>query len=602
MKLHWLVTFLCAGLVAAAEPPVRAELPDFLRLRVSEVPGEMPGRVTDPDGRPIAGATVRLRSWGLGADAPDLANAVSDADGRFVLDRRFGPVESTVWATLVVHHPGWAFAVQSVNQIPDEFAVQLEPGGEATVHLRAAESPTEGARIVPLRQSSVTLPADLCESLAVTADADGRCVFRHWPTRGATIRVDDQRFVRYTCDLSFDRRGVARLSRQSRLIASAEDEGGLRIDLEHGASIGTRVVIGETGQPVEGVRVSANAVGETPGGGSADSDADGRVEIRQLAAGNYDVQVRLDESMREEWTAAAMRDVVVPHGSTRVIVPIELIRGAVVHGRVTAPEGQTLPALMDVVVQGIAGPSSGATDHRRIDPAGQFTVRVPPGLTCFYIRDETFRQQPVPDPREVDLVEGQEVELEFVLGANPPVRGTVVGPDGEPVADARLLLVRPDRSIGMGSWTNEQGEFELGSSQYQRDFELWAFHGTDGSVDPVRHRPGDDAQLELVLQAGVSAAAEGIILWPDQRPAARLSLVVQCLVNGRWQQIGNGRTDRSGQYRIDCPPVGPLFRVIARESQVSRATFYATQPFRATPGEVVELPIWTLTEESEWVR
>lgn len=604
MKLHWLVTFVCAGVAAAAEPPARAELPDYLRLTVAEEPGEMPGRVIDPDGRPIAGAVVRLRCHGLGADKPDLASAVTDADGRFVLDRKFRltTTQNLIWAYLLVAHPDWALAAEMVSRVPDELAVQLERGGEATVHLRSPDATTAGARMIPLRQGAVSLPADLRESLTVTADADGRCVLRHVPTRGLTYQVDDRRFVRETLDVSFDHRSVARLSRQNRVLAPADSDGALSIDLEPGSSIRTRVVIGATGEPVEDVRVSADAIGDTRGGGSAYSDADGRVEIWQLAAGNYNLLVHLDEAMRDEWTAAAVRDVVVPYRATAATVPIRLTRGAVVHGRVTAPEGQTLPALMDVAVHGPSRPSEGATDSRPIDAEGRFTFRVPPGLNFFYIRDETFRQQPVPDPREIDLVEGEEVELEFVLGANPPLRGAVLAADGEPVADARLLIVRPGRSVGLGGWTDAEGNFELETRLFHQDFELWAFHGTAGSLAPVRHRPGEDEPLELVLGPGLSAAAEGIILWPDQRPAARLSLTVQCLVDARWQQIGNGRTNRTGQFRVDCPPVGPLFRIIAREAQVSRATHYITQPFRARPGEVVELPIWTLTDESEWVR
>lgn len=607
MKLHWLVTLLCAGLAAAAEPPARAELPDRLRQWVSEVPGEMPGRVTDPDGRPIAGATVRLRGQGLGADAPDLANAVSDADGRFVLDRRFRLTvpENRIWAHLLVYHPDWALWVRVVHQVPPEFAVTVEPGREVTLRLRADRSPV-GARVVPIRSDLVGLPKDLQDALAVVADEAGRCSFAHWPSGGLSIQLEDRRFARWSpaLGLAVDGQGVATITRNRGVLDREDDDDGLVLELEPGASVRTQVVSGETGQPVAGVRVFAQGVGDHHGFGEAVTDADGRAEILQLSAGTYNLLVDLDEEMQAEWTAAAWPNLPLRRGEILALSPFRLVRGAVVRGRVTAPEGRALPALMDVCVYGPSRPRSGAaTDSRLIDEEGRFSFRVPPGLNYLYIRDETGEGQPVPDPIEVELVEGEQIELEFALGANPPLRGLVLAPDGAPAAGAQLLLVSQGNSVSLAGRTNDEGEFELSSRYFNQRFELWAHRGSAGTVEPVRYRPGDDPVFELVMEPNAAAMVEGLAFWPDQQPAGRCQLILDGLIDGVWTQVGNGTVGRNGQYWMTCPPIATAFRVSVHDFQLAgRMREWRSQPFRATPGEVVELPIWTLTEESEWVR
>ncbi len=108
---------------------------------------EVRGRVVDPQGRPVAGATVR-EAW-LGLEDPPFPDATSGADGRFVARiarsrRSLGALidgrDAMPWiaATAPGFGPGWAAC-----------ALRADAPGEVTIRLVADGPPIEG-RILDL--------------------------------------------------------------------------------------------------------------------------------------------------------------------------------------------------------------------------------------------------------------------------------------------------------------------------------------------------------------------------------------------------------------------------------------------------------------------
>src|SRR5262249_37333430 len=133
---------------AAAPTPPRQDTPD-------EKPGEngrdaltILGRVLDANGKPVAGAKVKVISRGAAGKA--LAQGDAAGDGRFQLAVPSGALDegATLVATATGHGPDWAEAPAS-------------PAGEVTLQLPPDDVPLEG-RILdlenrPVRGATVTV-------------------------------------------------------------------------------------------------------------------------------------------------------------------------------------------------------------------------------------------------------------------------------------------------------------------------------------------------------------------------------------------------------------------------------------------------------------
>ena len=147
--------------VATAPPPAPEVAAVVVPLEDDDpaAPVEVVGRVVDPDGKPVAGAKVRLQVSPTALPREPEPTTTSDADGRFSIrgPRWAFPVKGPWWGPQVVASaPGSGVGLAFAGHV-------IDTPGEVTVRLVADDVPIEG-RVV---------------------DLEGR------PVAGATVRVWD---------------------------------------------------------------------------------------------------------------------------------------------------------------------------------------------------------------------------------------------------------------------------------------------------------------------------------------------------------------------------------------------------------------------------
>ncbi|HZW31241.1 MAG TPA: carboxypeptidase regulatory-like domain-containing protein [Isosphaeraceae bacterium] len=255
------------------------------------------GQVVDAGGRPAAGIEVLLSGLGRGTwRSPVLSRAKSDHDGRFRIDV---PTETdprrphfllAVWA----YGPEAGLAGQSFtpSALPSAGSVQLKLGGPAHTAVRVLGpdgKPVAGARLTPgsvrvaggIRPSSMfPLPNALADRLAATTDADGKGQIQG-------CRAEDIEAVLVEA-AGFGLQG-------SELGAAA---GGARaITLKPAGRLTGRVQV-EDPSTARGLEVIVLTRPRTTAGpwvtgeGRTTTDAEGRFEIPNLAAGELRLNVR----------------------------------------------------------------------------------------------------------------------------------------------------------------------------------------------------------------------------------------------------------------------------------------------------------------------
>lgn len=199
--------------------------------------------------------------------------------------------------------------------------------------------------------------------------------------------------------------------------------------------------------------------------------------------------------------------------------------GGLVRGQVRAP----LPALDEAA--GFEGASAnlarwggdvGGSFQRsaKLDAEGRFEFHaVPPGAGYrLELVSKTFakttREGVAVKPGEVT-----EVLLEPARGV--PLRGRVLGPDGQPLANASLVLCvkRGGSSDFEHAMSSADGSFDLGAPRpgvFTLSAEREGFERTELELGELRE---GDAREELVLRLGAGRFLEGLVLLPSGEPA-----------------------------------------------------------------------------------
>jgi hypothetical protein len=266
-------------------------------------------------------------------------------------------------------------------------------------------------------------------------------------------------------------------------------------------------------KPVEGARLSLVWLD------------DGEAEVEDLAPrtdaqGRFSVEVRpgqarllveaegfaLGESPTLKLESGAVREVEVdltPRGTLVVRVRDEL--GAPIVGASVTPLG--------------ARSWEQAAPHKT-DAQGEAALELPEGEAQVLVTAPKRRSARSP---VAELQEGQESRVEVVLGALSGLVGVVLGPEGEGMWGAQVLVwpkASPD-APKQKAQTGEGGRFAFDEVE-DVVYIAQASHPRCGRSDPVEVRPGA-GEVELRLKAGGSI--EGVAE-SQGRPVARYRLVV----------------------------------------------------------------------------
>ncbi len=571
---------------AAAEAPPEFPPEEEGKRAIAAGARETSGVVVDAGGRPVAGATVWMTHYamaGRGVEAID--RAVTDAEGRYRLTVSAEWLRTPhTWRQelgIVAHKPGMRLAALDFTResVPPALGTRLvlAPAAEAAVQIVTPDGkPAAGARVevtivaadlvqtdvseeyarqlasaykwkprktpigYVLRRASANLPEELVRRLSARTDERGTATFRDL-TRAdlGGISVATEAFGTQNISLNFYRplpaegaepplfpvpvalRPVGRVT--GRLVAKGKaDVKGITL------SLGSMEDSSDAGGP------------ELYHGGKADvvPDAEGRFEVRALAAGRLNVILHYPKETTSRGRVLGYDAVTVKAGaSTTFEIPVEnTVRlTGVVRERGT---GKPLANVRVMVGGGYAMPDFVVTDA-----AGRYSGLALPG--------EEAVSAPVPPPGFLPLGRNELKTFFLKVPADKPVyeappieltrlltlRGSVVGEDGKPVPGAAVRAVWVGASQRFGfedHWVNEKdlttderGDFRLDDLAAKDEVRLKARHKGARSAGVLVARAGADKPIQLRVSAGAGLALAGRARDAAGRPVAGAVVAVR---------------------------------------------------------------------------
>jgi protocatechuate 3,4-dioxygenase beta subunit len=539
------------------------------------------GRVVGLRGEPVPGATVVLLRFPVRRSEPlersldpifDLTGSgwvTTGADGGFRIET--APVPA---AGLIAWGAGHANTLVTGFALEEDvrgLVLRFEPAGALEGHVVREPGPEAGAVAEPVSGAAVSLlqkgPTGRWIVLR-TVSTDEQGAFRTWGWSPGVY------------SLLVEKEGL----RASLVADVALPQSGLEVRLAAAATapLDGTVVLSDGMTPVPGAQVRArSAISGRAGAGSEQetrTDAAGRFRFDglEVAAGPAGTWVRLDADAGARGLGAGHVELQPQGGSARIVLlaPVaEVLRGRLLGVRSgEAPAGiEGVGLLLEARLPNPWDPNMPLALEReaRTGPGGEFEAGgLPAGgvflsLAITESRWELQKAQPfrVPDPP----AQGPwTVEVEAVPRAR--ITGRVVGPDGGPVAGARIEDpgTRPQR----GAITGADGRFALDGIPTLRRRGVVLRVEADGFLsawtDPLSLEPGSRYEgllvslpVRLVPVTGHAVDEEGTGFAGAEVSAVAVRGGGPATVSGRGTIAGPG-----GAYRLEVRP-GTEFRVRA---------------------------------------
>ena len=301
---------------------------------------------------------------------------------------------------------------------------------------------------------------------------------------------------------------------------------------------------------------------------NAVSDDDGRFELRGISAGTYDVEARRAGFATHKLRAVEIEEQDEPLDlGTLTLEPGEAVQGIVLDDDGQPVEGVAVRrqesggmAFM------MAGPGHEQPEppDAVTDPTGWFRIDdlAAEGRYSLAFQRRGFVDESV---RQVELPQSE--PLEVVMTPASDVAGTVVDPEGEPIAGAQVNLAR-SRTMEMGGAvmqmmmmtsdsTDGEGRFEFEDQEPGRiSLSAVAPGWQQVKRDDIEVPKGEDLEnLELPLPVG--AIVQGRVTGPDGTPAIGASVSQVGEAVPMHDPMQGVRADGDGYYRLDGLAPGP---------------------------------------------
>jgi protocatechuate 3,4-dioxygenase beta subunit len=426
--------------------------------------GKVVGRVTDLAGKPVAGASVGLRTSGSIFSGSALWETCSD-DGRFVYDGR--PLGRT--GRLSARAPGY-------QDQEREDVVAIDPSTPAEFNFTLRPEPAKGAlgrivgRAIGRRTVSGTVVGPGGKPVAATVvrwglQTSSDSVPETKTDEKGAFRLEgvpDEENV-----LSVMAKGLA--PGFPNIVARGDQQ--VKVELKAGATIRGRVV-DDGGNPIEGVRVIAQVNNPRPNWMGfvyldelqAKTDRDGRFILEGMPEG-----VKCDVVV-ERWSAVRQRALSPADESKNVIT---LLGDGAIRGRVVDPTGK--PVRNFRIQVGIpkafkpgdpaggyfAGYSGTGLSFTRDD--GEFTIS---GLTAGHLHRLTVIADGF-GVADVDRVESQSInrlkpagDLTIALQSPYDLRVFVYREGGKPLEGARVTVIQSEGQGGGFHWGYSESSWD----------------------------------------------------------------------------------------------------------------------------------------------
>jgi hypothetical protein len=483
------------------------------------------GRVTDPAGRPVAGATIwkgPSKGGYPGAEAP---LAVSGPDGAFTFPTLPGSTESR--DLLVCHDGDLGEQVTWNARATAPLAIVLHPAGHIRGRVVAADgTPVAGAFVAysnPQEAATDAIPPrDDCADhpdWGVETDARGR------------FTLTPPRTTWYDLEARADGHPWTSLGRRLHV-----EEGvtiyGIEIWLPAGATVSGRVLT-PAGEPLAGARVFASSSHDQH---RAVADGTGGYRLSGVGSGRHSLVAEIGEG---EESSQAEREIDVVPGENRV--DLTLVRKVTyeVRGRVVGPDGLPVPGAR--VSKNLE--ESFSVPHAIAGDDGSFVLRLAAGAHRLAAEREGFASGVATVQVAAAGVDGIEIQLSRgcavtgrVLGLAPGVRA---GVSATPPAGSGLPFLAGGTDPE-GRFRIEHlapGEWTLAAEALPRE--------ASGKVTLAPGGPCADEEVDLALPEGFEV--RGRVADPAGQPLADVWVYLDSTRGYR------ARTGEDGAFAVSVP-------------------------------------------------
>jgi hypothetical protein len=571
----WTLALACAVLVALGivySASLLAESTDS----VANTKAPPSGIVLDEKGLPVPSARVLLyhavNYWGFHNKITEEVR--SDASGRFAFTKPLpfktphGSLRSdhyTLFALQEGKAPAWEHILGGTPE-KEEFTLTLTaPVSKAYEVVDKSGNPIAGAVVwlryaakqenkAPAFRESLSLPHDIGLSSAMT-DANGRATLHNLPNTECSVAVSKAGFE--------DEGALSRVT---------PPDGVPRFTPQRASTLEGRVT-DPLGAPVVGARVWLYPKFKLHYYFLAETDKNGAYKVEKISShgtapdwGHYKIGIQHPRFTAEE------RDIAFTPGQSLANYNIAAVPGTEIIGTVTDPVTHNPVAGARVQVNSRSGPTTIDTDSK-----GQFRCRIVPGKM-----DVTLLEPPgahyMLGSRGASTrtsAFGAEFPLTLALpgalGKLGVVSGSVVGPDGRPLAGCKVSVAIPGAFLersgrGGNSWeggvSTGDGRFELENMPVGLRFVLF-IQSADGKLSGIQSGEMKEAPTDLGVPAILRPTnfAEVMVAGLDGKPRANLAVKVSIIVEGQSLRGKEFRTDAGGVLRVPNVMSGVQYRI-----------------------------------------
>jgi thiol-disulfide isomerase/thioredoxin/protocatechuate 3,4-dioxygenase beta subunit len=536
--------FLIAGIPALTTaqngPPAKGQEPAGTCV--------VAGQVVDAAGRPVPGARVWLREH---IDRRDRYRSTdADAQGRF----RFGEVEAG-YPTIAALAPGRSFAVVSRALAPGETAIDLKLVLQAPQTARIQVAGTDGQPVRGAELAYLNVKADRgnwCwfplevlrrEKIGVLASNSEGLITVAGVSEGWTVRA----WVRH-----------ADFACEQVVVKAGTDPVAVR--LPRGRALTVEAVEAATGKPARAATVIINSNPAAIDFYDEPVNEDGKFTVRIEAADS--LMVRVDHPT----LMAAKFEQIFRWGAEKDdrTVRMLLYRKAKVHGRVVE---DTTAAPAPGVWVGL-NPGSSIVAQARTDNAGRYGLEGPEGAAKVqFLSARGYRPDlgPVRRPAAIDVrldPAAPAAAADLIVQRVPAirVRGTIVLPNGKPVAGA--LVSQVNAFASESAVADAAGRFEMQVQRLEMHYQsnpddlfLVVCHPTErfsGMATPSLKdlQQGTDIRIRLEPESEI----RGTVVGPDGKPRAGVKVFLRRELLDQqtpiYGTIDSCITDGQGRYRF----------------------------------------------------
>jgi protocatechuate 3,4-dioxygenase beta subunit len=420
------------------------------------------GKVTDPQGQPVANVQVRAYTndyeyHGSSTDENGNYDIGGLRAGSYTL--RFTPSEPTDlapewWNNQTDEYSADAIDLGAQQTLTNNVA--LDRGAVITGTVRDAQNrPVEG----------VTVKASGAESETAVTGADG--TYRLVGLEAGSYRVRFKPLGDLTGQWydGVDTKDGATLIN----LTSGQSQDGVDARLRTARTVGG-TVIDPDGNPVSDVRIEIYAKGKSYYADRTVTDDQGTFRSHDLPAGDYDLYVRPSSPTRfaSQWyDKAVTRSAATPvkvSDSQPATVTVKLEPGAEITGTVTGQGGTPIPGAY------VSAERDRDYRYTQTDSAGNYTIT---GLTTGsykvlfepdtseHVSEWYNNEESVEDADPVDVTQGRTTAgIDAQLARAGSISGTIRNSDGGPVAYSYVMAYRGDQQAGW-SWVGSDGRYSF---------------------------------------------------------------------------------------------------------------------------------------------